>query len=212
MNDPSDRLRQARTAAGFASIQDAVDRFGWTYSTYGGHENGSRGIRADAAKSYARAYGVEESWLLFGSGKGPGGTVSAQVEREQPRMTQGFSEPEALPFAPRHKSEKARVHQVAQILSPDLTPSYFVAGSDRPDLSLLTGDLLILDPRPRPKLGDIVIGTVVDMETGNSTTFLRRYFAPHLVGSSARNEDHLRTDDERTSIMGVVISSLRNRA
>ena len=68
MTDASERLKTAREAAGFPRAADAVERFGWSYSTYAGHENGSRGFRLDSAKRYGRAFGVLPDWLLFGSG------------------------------------------------------------------------------------------------------------------------------------------------
>lgn len=67
----ADRLKAARAAAGFESAADAVRRFGWKESTYFGHENGSRGFRADTANEYARAYRVSREWLLFGNGDAP---------------------------------------------------------------------------------------------------------------------------------------------
>ena len=209
MTDQSDRLRQARTAAGFASVQDAVDRFGWTYSTYGGHENGSRGIRAQAAKSYARAFGVDESWIMFGTGQGPDGKSLTASDTPLRFHGHGFAESEVAALTPGHRIGKVQAGQIAQILSPDTTPSYFVTSYDRPDLNISSDDVLILDPRPEPKLGDIVIGSVIDTDTGHSVTFLRRYFPPHLVGYSRKPVEMLRSDDERTLILGVVIASVR---
>lgn len=43
--------------------------FGWTYPTYAGHENGSRGVKRDALMRYAKAYGVTIEWMM--SGRGP---------------------------------------------------------------------------------------------------------------------------------------------
>lgn len=63
----SERLRQARTQAGFASAADAAKRFGWPETTYRHHENGHRGFPAAKANLYGRAYKVSPEWLLFGS-------------------------------------------------------------------------------------------------------------------------------------------------
>jgi phage repressor protein C with HTH and peptisase S24 domain len=62
----ADRLKQAREAAGFENAVDAVRRFGWTQSTYLGHENGSRGVTAGAAARYGLAFKVPPEWILFG--------------------------------------------------------------------------------------------------------------------------------------------------
>lgn len=68
MEQMADRLRQARENAGFAKAADACEAFGFKYSTYAGHENGSRGIRADALQRYAKDFGVSVEWLMTGKG------------------------------------------------------------------------------------------------------------------------------------------------
>lgn len=68
MTSPADRLKQARIAAGFSTAREAVERFGWTGSTYYGHENGRRGIPAKKLALYARAFNVSAAWLLSGGG------------------------------------------------------------------------------------------------------------------------------------------------
>lgn len=62
----ANRLKQARIDAGYDSVKDAAEALGVGYPTYAGHENGSRGIKNDAAKRYARKFKVSTSWLLFG--------------------------------------------------------------------------------------------------------------------------------------------------
>ena len=71
MKDQNERLKIARTRAGFAKPVDAARAFGWNEATYHGHENGTRGLRPDSAERYARAFGVRPEWLLYGSGEGP---------------------------------------------------------------------------------------------------------------------------------------------
>ncbi len=66
--EPHERLREARQAAGFATAGEAAERFRWTTQTYRAHENGSRGFRPTAAKIYARAFKVSPQWLLYGTG------------------------------------------------------------------------------------------------------------------------------------------------
>lgn len=48
---------------------DAVRRFGWTQSTYLGHENGSRGVTPGAAARYGLAFRVPPEWILFGGSR-----------------------------------------------------------------------------------------------------------------------------------------------
>lgn len=68
METPGDRLRKAREGAGFETAIEAADSLGVKRSTYIGHENGSRGFRADSAAVYARRFKVSAEWLLFGTG------------------------------------------------------------------------------------------------------------------------------------------------
>jgi phage repressor protein C with HTH and peptisase S24 domain len=69
MDSREERLVEARRNAGFPSASEAAQQFGWTVSTYLGHENGSRGITASKAEVYARAFKVSPEWLLYGASK-----------------------------------------------------------------------------------------------------------------------------------------------
>ena len=64
MRAPADILRDARISKGYATAADAARAHGWNSATYTSHENGTRGIRQDAARRYARAFGLSESELL----------------------------------------------------------------------------------------------------------------------------------------------------
>lgn len=68
MEAAADRLQRARKKAGYDSPTDAARAFGFPISTYLSHENGTRGLRVEAATRYARAYKVNASWLLTGRG------------------------------------------------------------------------------------------------------------------------------------------------
>ena len=72
MTTPAERLRIARLRANYATGKDAAEALGFPVSTYLSHENGSRGISARRAVTYARKYKVREQWLLYGVGDGPG--------------------------------------------------------------------------------------------------------------------------------------------
>lgn len=66
MTTRSERLKKARKDAGFRTARDAASSLGIPYSTYAGHENGSRQYEADEAISYARKFKVPIEWLLTG--------------------------------------------------------------------------------------------------------------------------------------------------
>jgi transcriptional regulator with XRE-family HTH domain len=67
----ADRLRQAREAAGYESAREAAATLGLSYSTYAGHENGSRGPKREQLMQYARKFKVSTDWLLTGRGQAP---------------------------------------------------------------------------------------------------------------------------------------------
>ncbi len=67
--DTSQRLRDARVGAGFASASDAARALGVGVSTYLGHENGHRGFTVEDATRYAKRFGVSLDWLLLGKGE-----------------------------------------------------------------------------------------------------------------------------------------------
>lgn len=66
MTEMHERLKKAREDAGFKSAADAANRFGWAYSTYAGHENGSAGMRPATIAKYARAFKTDPSLILWG--------------------------------------------------------------------------------------------------------------------------------------------------
>ena len=69
LDSPAGRLRWARQHhSKYATATDAARAFGWTVSTYLGHENGDRQPSREAAKRYAKAYGVRWEWLLEAEG------------------------------------------------------------------------------------------------------------------------------------------------
>ena len=65
-----ERLARARKAAGFPTAAAAAAALSMKYPTYAGHENGSRGMRANL-EAYSRRYRVSLDWLLTGRGTGP---------------------------------------------------------------------------------------------------------------------------------------------
>ncbi len=75
-HDISDRLREARLAAGYVRMADAMRAFGWT-KQYSQHERGDRKPPRDTLAKYAAAFRVSVDWLITGRGRGP--NISARV-------------------------------------------------------------------------------------------------------------------------------------
>jgi hypothetical protein len=76
MEQPHQRLRQARLARGFASATAAAAHFGWNRNTYASNENGNAPFSWRRAKTYGEAFGVRAEWLLQ---PGPEGERSPTV-------------------------------------------------------------------------------------------------------------------------------------
>lgn len=64
---PHEVLKAARMRAGYGTAAEAATVLGINEGTYRAHENGSRGIPANAAKRYARLFKVEVNDILFPS-------------------------------------------------------------------------------------------------------------------------------------------------
>ena len=80
MGERHDRLRQARTAAGFERASDAAARFGWNDNTYKSNENGNAPFSFRKAKDYAEAFGVRAEWLYDETGPArPGGEAMVRI-------------------------------------------------------------------------------------------------------------------------------------
>lgn len=67
MKEAHDRLKELRVKKGFDRAADAARAFGWAVTTYQAHENGSRGLKMDAARRYAKAFNSTVSYLLTGT-------------------------------------------------------------------------------------------------------------------------------------------------
>lgn len=82
--DIAQRLRLARTAAGYRTAKEFAASHGVPQPTYALHESGERGLRADVADRYASLLGVSTAWLLTGDGQGPTAIASAPPEPPAP--------------------------------------------------------------------------------------------------------------------------------
>lgn len=212
MTDIHDRLRQARQAAGFSSIQGAVDQFGWKYSTYSGHENGSRGLKPEPARRYAKAFGVDASWLLLGK---DGGAISPGTDQPQaPVRPLEFSEPTAEPYIARSHTEGRAVTELARHLAPNVrSPALFCLNATHLDFGLMRGDILVVDLKPQPRDGRLALANIADPETGSGLTALCRLFGDLVIYPAAETRDlPARTDDETLAILGTVHASMRPEA
>lgn len=79
MKEASDRLRSLRIKRGFPTAADAAKAFGWNEHTYKSHENGIRGIKTEAARKYAAAYGSSAAYILTGGSGGDSPVVNPVI-------------------------------------------------------------------------------------------------------------------------------------
>jgi hypothetical protein len=71
METINQRLVKARQRAGYVTATEAAEAHGWKAPTYLAHENGTRGIRREKLKLYARTFRVTVDWLLNGGNPEP---------------------------------------------------------------------------------------------------------------------------------------------
>lgn len=159
------RLRLAREAAGFATATDAATRFGWTASTYAGHENGHRGIRTAVLSDYARAFKVDASWLLSGSGAGPGSNPPKVAE--DTRGLVQMREPDIAPYIPPDAAAARALEGLAAVLCPGWRHLQKLSSRrDWPAYAIAAGDLIFCGTPPDgPSEGDIVVATWSDPDS-----------------------------------------------
>lgn len=80
MGQMSERLREARVAAGYSSASAAARAHGWGVSTYIAHENGQNDYRPDQAQEYAKAFKSSAEWLLWGRNP-PSSGIDAELRQ-----------------------------------------------------------------------------------------------------------------------------------
>ena len=125
--EAANRLLKAREAAGHGSARDAAMTFGWNVSTYGAHENGRNGFKADSAQKYGAAFGVRWQWLLTGDGEMQSGLApvtpikSAAPSNKGPSVPLGAPAPGLIPVLGR-----AAAGEPGKILMLDGEPSEWI--------------------------------------------------------------------------------------
>lgn len=195
MTMKADRLRHARTLAGYETASDAARAIGVAPPTYAGHENGSRGFSAETARRYARAFRVAPEWLVYGTGQGPDGRAAPPPEPAELCD-------DAVPFTP-------RAIQHGESLDAYLAPKArhrltYTAPIGALYLGILAGDLLVIDMNSAPQPGQTVLASVLDVDT--TQTRILRYLPPFLV-SGDPNEPPIPESEAR--VQGPIVALAR---
>jgi SOS-response transcriptional repressor LexA len=96
MKTAGERLAHARQAAGFSSAREAAIALGVSVSTYNSHERagqpGARTFKIDAARRYARRFGVSPAWLLIGDNAHAPPATAAEPARVIAAPVRGIAE------------------------------------------------------------------------------------------------------------------------
>jgi transcriptional regulator with XRE-family HTH domain len=203
------RLREARKAAGFATGQDAASRFGWNYPTYAGHENGSRGMRADALRVYARAFKVDALWLMDGAGRGPDKKTGSVVNAENVAVSgPGFNDQAISPYVATRPGQAKLISSLAAELTPGLRHrQIFTVNRAYHAFAVLAGDVIVIGTPERSFAGDVVVTTLALPGLDDPQTVLRQCVGDVVIAPVG---DALADEANRSvGILGTVAAVIR---
>lgn len=203
-------------------MQEACDRHGWPYETYKKHETDpSRRIDPDMVPNYARAYGVNPEWILWGTGAPKWADTDAVSVRQPspfravPRLTmrQAVQLPQdfnrllkTAPVTPMDSGPDAGPRCFAIPIEDDSMVSRTAGGE-----SFHPGDMIIIDPDRGHEAGDYVL---VHLEGDEKATL--RKFRPRLQGTYELvplNDDYaieeIAPGGPKAEIIGLMIRHIR---
>ena len=219
----SDRLMKARSDAGYASAADAVRAFGWTASTYYGHENGRVKIPRDAAYKYAKAFKIDPAWLLYGKSSKSGLELHFESVAQIP--VRGVTAAgKWLEFDDFEQDALAPIYAVAGRFPMEEQFAFKVSGPSMDKARIFDGDYVICVPywiaRVAPTPGDLVV-----VERKRGTMFERTLKELQLNGDEfelwprstdnrfqtpirvKKNHDFVESDGTTVEIVGLVVAS-----
>lgn len=199
-HSPGERLRDARLKAGFSSAAAAARRFGWVYSTYVGHENGSRLITRDAGEEYSQAFKMTLDYLMRGKGRSPiRQNKTDNKSLSMPKEIYIFSTTDVQSFrlirdGSSPESEKmTTIQNVTGLLSnvPAELPKRLYA-LHQPDRSMVQdvhpsippGTTVLIDPDRPPEPAEIAHAVIMDRQD-SVIRRLKRVNVPAAAGAAA---------------------------
>ncbi len=122
-NEPKDRLKQAREAAGYKTASEAA-RANREINNYTilGNENGNRAISRKMAEIYAKAFNVSAGWLLYGEGDAEPATVIGFREYALPRTVRLTLKGRIAAGVWREDSEMGRINREMDLFADPRYP------------------------------------------------------------------------------------------
>jgi phage repressor protein C with HTH and peptisase S24 domain len=199
MKKPKDRLQEARAAAGFDTPTEAASAFprDINKNTLISHENGNRDISRKAAEKYAKLFGVEAGWLLYGS------ELSLNVNGTSPGILPNLELPNAII---RDKVEglgrTIPVYGQAvggvdgeflmngtvlyEVMAPPvishISGAYAVQiAGDSMSPRYEDGEICFVDPKRRVKKGDYVIAQIRQEEHGPLLAYVKKFIRQNSI-------------------------------
>ncbi len=130
-----------------------------------------------------------------------------------PGRLRGISEPDVVAYAEdkEHRPKWIEAAVEAARSGRNGVEAWVMKGAALDGLGIFPGDIAIVDQNRRAKAGDIVLAQIVDHTLGTAETVLRLYQTPFLVTHSMRlgPQRPEQVDDDRVSIAGVVVGTIR---
>lgn len=122
-----------------------------------------------------------------------------------PQYTNGFAEAGAEPYS---LKDDGHANTLLAAIAPEaIHPATYRATSAAPDLSILAGDLLVIDTKSHPKDGDTVVATIP--ADNDYRTVIRRLYSPWLIPSNPNTPPINIEDTPDCGIYGPVKACLR---
>lgn len=126
----------------------------------------------------------------------------------------GLQEPDAIPFDQSEKASGWLKNAVDAIKAGrNHVFPYEMRGWSLDMSGILPGDVLVFDMQQRPKPGDVVCVQCIDFTSGEAETLVRIYQPPFVLSHSAKLgvQKPLTVDEDRVSVRGVMLASIRPR-
>lgn len=217
MSKIEERLKAARTEAGYATATDAAKAFGWNENSYRSNENGSRGVSRSNALKYSKAFRVSVEWLLTGRG-------SKRLTASGLQLGIALRQIPIVRWSDITTAEKQRIRLLGadarghvtvpegENLSSDafaleIEDDSMVDPEGSPS-SLYQGDTIIIDPDRKVAPGAVVLA----LDNGSAVVRKLRMTARHKYALIPLNPDHPSSEvaaDNTKFVVGVMAGFYR---
>jgi transcriptional regulator with XRE-family HTH domain len=135
------------------------------------------------------------------------------LELREPGATYiGFAEGDVAPLPSSAKPREEQLMAICRSLAPERQHvSLSRASRDLTSFAILRGDFLVLDMKPEPKQGDLVIGQMYDADHGSAVSLVRQYLPPfYVTRDPAAEYGTIAEIDPNLRIAAVIIASFRS--